>query len=74
MPLTTTQSGSTYQLKDGTRGGQYTTNMNNGTTGNGVTDPAVWTPGGSGWHQLSTTFTTGPATTGVTVYLHGWYG
>ncbi|WP_327676487.1 M4 family metallopeptidase [Kitasatospora sp. NBC_00458] len=36
VPLTTTQSGSTYQLKDGTRGGQYTTNMNNGTTGNGT--------------------------------------
>ncbi|MFJ9947635.1 M4 family metallopeptidase [Kitasatospora sp. NPDC091207] len=36
VPLTTTQSGSNYQLKDGTRGGQYTTNMNNGTTGNGT--------------------------------------
>ncbi|WP_327676100.1 carbohydrate binding domain-containing protein [Kitasatospora sp. NBC_00458] len=45
-----------------------------GATGGGVTDPAVWTPGGTGWQQLSTTFTTGPATTAVTVYLHGWYG
>ncbi|MFH8380795.1 M4 family metallopeptidase [Kitasatospora sp. NPDC018058] len=35
VPLTTTQSGSQFQLKDGTRGGQYTTDMNNGTSGNG---------------------------------------
>ncbi|WP_406197215.1 carbohydrate binding domain-containing protein [Kitasatospora sp. NBC_01560] len=45
-----------------------------GATGSGVTDPAVWTPGGASWQQLSTTITTGPATTSVTVYLHGWYG
>ncbi|MFD8316730.1 M4 family metallopeptidase [Kitasatospora purpeofusca] len=36
VPLTTTQSGSSYQLKDGTRGGQYTTDMGNRTTGNGT--------------------------------------
>ncbi|MFE9423772.1 M4 family metallopeptidase [Kitasatospora sp. NPDC006697] len=36
VPLTTTQSGSSYQLKDGTRGGQYTTDMANGTSGNGT--------------------------------------
>ncbi|PYC66575.1 peptidase M4 [Streptomyces tateyamensis] len=36
VPLTTTASGSTFQLKDGTRGGQYTTDMNNGTSGNGT--------------------------------------
>ncbi|GAA1275674.1 M4 family metallopeptidase [Kitasatospora nipponensis] len=36
VPLTTTQSGSTYQLKDGTRGGQSTVDMNNGTSGNGT--------------------------------------
>ncbi|MFI9324027.1 carbohydrate binding domain-containing protein [Kitasatospora aureofaciens] len=45
-----------------------------GATGSGVTDPAVWTPGGSTWQQLSAGFTTGPTTTSVTVYLHGWYG
>ncbi|MFB7473026.1 carbohydrate binding domain-containing protein [Kitasatospora sp. NPDC056184] len=45
-----------------------------GATGSGVTDPAVWTPGGSGWQQLTATFTTGAATTSVNVYLHGWYG
>ncbi|MFJ9771650.1 M4 family metallopeptidase [Kitasatospora sp. NPDC101157] len=36
VPLTTTQSGSQYQLKDGSRGGQYTTDMANGTSGNGT--------------------------------------
>lgn len=36
VPLTTTQSGSTYSLKDATRGGQYTTDMKNGTSGNGT--------------------------------------
>ncbi|MGA5816359.1 M4 family metallopeptidase [Kitasatospora sp. NPDC094028] len=36
VPLTTTQSGSQYQLKDASRGGQYTTDMNNGTSGNGT--------------------------------------
>ncbi|WP_045303027.1 carbohydrate binding domain-containing protein [Saccharothrix sp. ST-888] len=45
-----------------------------GAIGSGVTDPAVWTPGGNSWQQLSTGFTTGPGTTSVTVYLHGWYG
>ncbi|MER7842728.1 glycosyl hydrolase family 18 protein [Kitasatospora sp. NPDC096077] len=45
-----------------------------GARGTGGTDPSTWTPGGSGWSRLSTGFTTGPNTTGVTVYLHGWYG
>ncbi len=45
-----------------------------GATGSGVTDPATWTPGGAAWQQLSTSFTTGAATTSVSVYLHGWYG
>ena len=36
VPLTTTKSGSTYQLKDGTRGNQYTTDLNGGTSGTGT--------------------------------------
>ncbi|WP_030234168.1 M4 family metallopeptidase [Streptomyces sp. NRRL S-350] len=35
VPLTTTQSGSKYQLKDAGRGGQSTTDMNHGTSGSG---------------------------------------
>ncbi|MFD0268698.1 chitinase [Streptomyces sp. NPDC127106] len=46
-----------------------------GATGTGTRDVSTWTPGsGGGWQKLSTTFTTGPATTRVTVWTHGWYG
>ncbi|MFJ6724489.1 chitinase [Streptomyces sp. NPDC091281] len=45
-----------------------------GATGTGTTDVSTWTPDSSGWKQLSTTFSTGAATSSVTVYLHGWYG
>ncbi|WP_406093160.1 chitinase [Streptomyces sp. NBC_01013] len=45
-----------------------------GVSGTGTTDVSTWTPGASGWTQLSTSFTTGPSTTSVTVYTHGWYG
>ncbi|MER7668661.1 M4 family metallopeptidase [Kitasatospora sp. NPDC096128] len=36
VPLTTTQSGSSYQLKDATRGGQATYNLKNRTSGSGT--------------------------------------
>ncbi|MGW5851871.1 chitinase [Streptomyces sp. NPDC055254] len=46
-----------------------------GATGTGTQDVSTWTPGsGTGWQKLSTTFSTGPNTTQVTVYTHGWYG
>ncbi|MBT2447801.1 chitinase [Streptomyces sp. ISL-43] len=46
-----------------------------GATGTGTQDVSTWTPGtGGGFQKLSTTFTTGPNTTQVTVYTHGWYG
>ncbi|WP_224282091.1 M4 family metallopeptidase [Streptomyces sp. LS1784] len=35
VPLTTTQSGSEYRLQDGSRGGQSTSDLNNGTDGTG---------------------------------------
>ncbi|MFE0025881.1 chitinase [Amycolatopsis sp. NPDC059021] len=44
-----------------------------GVSGTGGSDTSTWTPGASGWQQLSLSFTTG-ASTQVTVYLHGWYG
>ncbi len=34
--------------------------------------PGPQSPGA--WKQLTTTFTTGPSTTSVSVYTHGWYG
>ncbi|NUR02535.1 MAG: chitinase [Streptomyces sp.] len=45
-----------------------------GVTGTGTTDVSAWTPDSSSWKQLTTSFTTGSATTSVTVYTHGWYG
>ena len=45
-----------------------------GDTGTGTSDTSTWTPSAATWQQLSTTFTTGAATTSVTIYLHGWYG
>ncbi|MEU6239071.1 glycosyl hydrolase family 18 protein, partial [Kitasatospora sp. NPDC047058] len=44
-----------------------------GATGTGVNSQS-WTPGATGWTQLSTSFTTGAGTTSVTVFTHGWYG
>ncbi|MFB7254740.1 chitinase [Streptomyces nojiriensis] len=45
-----------------------------GATGTGTTDVSAWTQTPGAWKQLTTTFRTGPATTSVTVYTHGWYG
>lgn len=45
-----------------------------GDTGTGTSDTTTWTPPASAWEQLTTAFTTGAATTSVTIYLHGWYG
>lgn len=61
---------STYRLSAWVQG----SHVYLGASGTGTTDVSTWTPGGSGWSQLSTTFTTGPGTTSVTVYTHGWYG
>ncbi|MEU3249554.1 glycoside hydrolase family 18 protein [Streptomyces sp. NPDC006997] len=45
-----------------------------GATGTGTTDVSTWTQSAPSWQPLTTTFRTGPATTRVTVYTHGWYG
>ncbi|MFD3325960.1 chitinase [Streptomyces sp. NPDC058701] len=45
-----------------------------GATGTGTTDVSTWTQSAGAWKQLATTFRTGPSTTSVTVYTHGWYG
>lgn len=45
-----------------------------GATGTGTTDVSTWTQTPGAWKQLTTGFRTGPATTSVTVYTHGWYG
>ncbi|WP_164905034.1 chitinase [Streptomyces cyaneus] len=45
-----------------------------GASGTGTTDVSTWTQSAPAWQQLTTTFRTGPSTTRVTVYTHGWYG
>ncbi|MDX6415664.1 MAG: hypothetical protein QOG28_284 [Trebonia sp.] len=44
-----------------------------GDSGTGSTDTNDWTPSAATWTELSTSFTTGSATTSVTIYIHGWY-
>ncbi|NYE43241.1 chitinase [Streptomyces fulvorobeus] len=62
--------GSTYTLSSWVQGGYVYL----GASGTGTTDVSTWTQSPGAWKQLTTTFTTGPATTSVTVYTHGWYG
>ncbi|MFD8968448.1 chitinase [Streptomyces sp. NPDC059568] len=45
-----------------------------GASGTGTTDVSTWTASAPGWQQLTTSFRTGPSTSSVTVYTHGWYG
>ncbi|QES52296.1 chitinase [Streptomyces venezuelae] len=45
-----------------------------GAAGTGTTDVSTWTQSPGAWKQLTTTFRTGPTTTSVSVYTHGWYG
>ncbi|MFJ8790237.1 chitinase [Streptomyces sp. NPDC102462] len=45
-----------------------------GATGTGTTDVSSWTQSAPDWQRLTTTFRTGPGTTKVTLYTHGWYG
>jgi chitinase len=44
-----------------------------GDSGTGGTDTSDWTPSATTWTELSTSFTTGSATTSVTIYVNGWY-
>ncbi|WP_129306272.1 glycoside hydrolase family 18 protein [Streptomyces sp. L2] len=45
-----------------------------GASGTGTTDVSTWTQSAPDWQHLTTTFRTGPSTTKVTIYTHGWYG
>ncbi len=45
-----------------------------GATGTGGTDPSTWATTSGGWQKLTLTFTTGAATSSITVFTHGWYG
>ncbi|MFC8454871.1 M4 family metallopeptidase [Kitasatospora sp. NPDC057223] len=63
VPLTTTLSGSTYQLKDATRGGQYTTDLKNKTSGAGT----LYTDADNAWG-------TGLASNGQSAAVDAQYG
>ncbi|MFG3550065.1 chitinase [Streptomyces sp. NPDC047725] len=45
-----------------------------GASGTGTTDVSAWAQSAPDWQRLTTTFRTGPSTTKVTIYTHGWYG
>ena len=63
------QPSSTYQLT-GWVEGDYVFLGDSGTGGTATDD---WTPSAPSWTELSTSFTTGSATTSVTIYINGWY-
>ncbi|MEU2249449.1 glycoside hydrolase family 18 protein [Streptomyces sp. NPDC019224] len=62
--------GSTYTLSAWVQGSYVYL----GADGTGTTDVRTWTQSAPGWQKLTTTFTTGPSTTSVGIYTHGWYG
>ncbi|NEY36232.1 chitinase [Streptomyces sp. PRKS01-65] len=61
---------STYALSSWVQGGYVYL----GVSGTGTTDVSTWTQAAGDWKELRTSFTTGPSTTSVTLYTHGWYG
>nr|BFE87471.1 hypothetical protein GCM10020093_100720 [Planobispora longispora] len=61
---------SSYSLSAWVRGGYVFL----GATGTGTGDVSTWASSPSAYTQLTRTFTTGPSTTTVTVYVNGWYG
>ncbi|MBV2353536.1 glycoside hydrolase family 18 protein [Streptomyces sp. J2-1] len=64
------QPNATYTLSAWVRGSYVYLGAN----GTGTTDVSTWTQSAPDWQKLTTTFTTGAATSKVTVYTHGWYG
>ncbi|MCK2221459.1 glycosyl hydrolase family 18 protein [Actinomadura sp. ATCC 31491] len=63
------QPNTAYQLSAWVQGGYVFL----GATGTGV-NASTWGSPGASWAQLRTSFTTGPSTTSVTLYVNGWYG
>ncbi|RKE23075.1 carbohydrate binding domain-containing protein [Streptomyces sp. TLI_171] len=64
------QPNSTYTLSAEVRGPYAFVGARG--TGTGSGEVATWSSQ-SDWNTLSTTVTTGPGTTSLTVYFHGWY-
>ncbi|MEU0617342.1 glycoside hydrolase family 18 protein [Streptomyces albogriseolus] len=66
----TVKPDSAYTLSGHVRGAY----VHLGASGTGTTDVSTWTQSAPDWQKLTTTFRTGPSTTSVTIYTHGWYG
>ncbi|MFH8370430.1 chitinase [Streptomyces sp. NPDC018031] len=66
----TVKPDSAYTLAGHVRG----TYVHLGASGTGTTDVSTWAQTAPDWQHLTTTFRTGPSTTKVTIYTHGWYG
>ncbi|MFI2413187.1 chitinase [Streptomyces sp. NPDC018947] len=66
----TVRPDSAYTLTGHVRG----TYVHLGASGTGTTDVSTWAQSAPDWQRLTTTFRTGPSTTEVTIYTHGWYG
>ncbi|MGV9289959.1 chitinase [Streptomyces sp. NPDC003719] len=66
----TVRPDSAYTLSGHVRG----TYVYLGASGTGTTDVSTWAQSAPDWQRLTTTFRTGPSTTRVTIYTHGWYG
>jgi chitinase len=66
----TVQPNAQYTLSGHVRGSY----VHLGASGTGTTDVSTWTQSAPDWQKLTTTFRTGPSTTRVTIYTHGWYG
>ncbi|MFC4016261.1 chitinase [Nonomuraea purpurea] len=67
--VVTVKPSTTYQLSAWAQGNYVFL----GATGAGV-EVSTWAAPGGQWGQLKTSFTTGAATTSVTVHVNGWYG
>ncbi|MFH8975292.1 chitinase [Streptomyces sp. NPDC017890] len=66
----TVRPDSQYTLSGHVRG----TYVHLGASGTGTTDVSTWAQSAPDWQRLAATFRTGPSTTRVTIYTHGWYG
>ncbi|MFC4335468.1 chitinase [Salininema proteolyticum] len=64
------QPGSAYELSAWVKGSYAYI----GARGDGMDEARTWTASAGSWTKLSVAFTTGPSTTSVAVYVHGWYG
>ncbi|GII91474.1 chitinase [Sinosporangium siamense] len=66
----TVQPNTAYTLAARLRGSYVFVGVN----GNGVTDRNTWVSSPGAYQQASLAFTTGAATTSVTIYVNTWYG